>query len=96
MIDTSSLNRSLKINILMGIGRGAAAEELHLLGRLDLMPRSGGDKNAVAGAHFPFLTIDLHHASSLEEVIKFFAHFVVMPFGLTTRHFTSYPASRQP
>ena len=92
MIDTSSL----KIGILMGIGRSAAAEKLHWLVRLDLMPRSGGDENGVAGAHFPFLTIDLHHTNSLEEVIKLFAHFVVMPFSLTTRHFTSYPASRQP
>jgi len=85
MIHTNSFNGSLKISILMRIGRGAAAEELHWLGRLDLMPRSGGDENAVAGAHFPFLTIDFHHASSLEEVIQFFTHFVVMPFGLATR-----------
>ena len=67
MIDTNSFNRSLKISILMGIGRGAAAEELHWLGRLDLMPRSGGDENAVAAAHFPFLTIVLHLAISAER-----------------------------
>ena len=51
----------------MGVGRGAAAEELHWLGRLDLMPRSGGDENAVAGAHFPFVTIVLHLAISAER-----------------------------
>ena len=51
----------------MGVGRGAAAEELHWLGRLDLMPRSGGDENAVTGAHFPFVTIVLHLAISAER-----------------------------
>ena len=67
----------------MRIRRSAAAEELHRLDGPDLMPCSGGNQNAVSRTDFLLFSVDLHHAGSFEEVIKFFAQFMIMPLGFT-------------
>jgi hypothetical protein len=54
----------LKVNILVIIRRGAAAEEAERLGGGDLVPGTGGDEDGVAGADGAGFLIYFHDASA--------------------------------
>jgi len=92
MLECSSLPErchpsSVKIGVIMAVGRGATAEKAKILCCRDLVPASGWNENRITRDYFPDFTIEVHETLPFEEEIELFAYPVIMPLrGLSSRN----------
>jgi len=85
--ESSSSFSRFHIGVLMGVRRGAAAEEPQRFFCGDGVPRARGDENGVAGADGARFAIDFDFAIACEDEIKFLGEFMIVALRrAATRH----------
>ncbi len=65
----------------MRVGWRAATKKGRFFDACDFVPRASGNENGITGRNFFLNSFDFHNRFSTDNIVKFFAHFVVVALG---------------